>query len=116
MGWRPQGGPAGAPRARSGLDEAAADRVAGELDAVAHAELLEDVRAVALDRLLGDEKQVADLLVRVRLGDELDDLLLTGSEQLAAQHIAGPRTLDVLTHQRAHASGIQERLTTHRGP
>ena len=34
----PTAGPRG-----SGLDEAAADRVAGQLDAVAHAELLEDV-------------------------------------------------------------------------
>ena len=35
----------------SRLDEPAADWVARQLDAVAHAELLEDVRAVALDRL-----------------------------------------------------------------
>src|SRR5690349_1654587 len=63
-------GSAGARPTRSGLDEAAADRVAGELHPVAHAELLEDVRAVALDRLLGDEQQLADLLVGVRLGDE----------------------------------------------
>src|SRR5215475_5214893 len=42
----------GAPR--SGSDQSAADRVARELDAIAHPELLEDVRAVTLDGLLGD--------------------------------------------------------------
>lgn len=35
-----------------GLNEAAADGVARELDAVAHPELLEDGRAVMLDRFL----------------------------------------------------------------
>jgi hypothetical protein len=36
------------------LDQPVADRVAGELHAVAHLQLLEDVRAVSLDRLLAD--------------------------------------------------------------
>ncbi len=36
----------------SGLDEAAPNRVAGQLDAVSHPQLLEDVGAVALHRLL----------------------------------------------------------------
>src|SRR6185312_2965893 len=40
-------------RRPSGLDEPAPDRVAHELDAVAHAELAQHVRAVRLDRLLG---------------------------------------------------------------
>lgn len=46
---------------RSGLDESAADRVAGECDPIAHAELAQNVRAVALDRLLADREQLSDL-------------------------------------------------------
>ena len=38
-------------RARSVIDQALADRVAGQLDAVAYAEFLVDVRAVGVDRL-----------------------------------------------------------------
>jgi hypothetical protein len=44
---------------RSGLDESAADGVAGQLDAVVHVELLEDVRAVALDGLRADDGESA---------------------------------------------------------
>ena len=39
---------------------------------------------MALDGLLGDVQHRADLVVGVRLGDELDDLLLTRSQDLAA--------------------------------
>ena len=45
----------------SGLDEPAADRVAGELDAVAHAELVEHARAMALDGLRADDERLGDL-------------------------------------------------------
>ena len=41
------------------FDESAPDRVAGQLDAVAHAELFEDVRAVALDGLDADHQDPA---------------------------------------------------------
>src|SRR4051812_40486466 len=41
------------PAARLRLDQAAPDRVAHELDSVAHLELREHVGAVRLDRLLG---------------------------------------------------------------
>ena len=41
-------------RHRSELDETAANGVARQFDAVAHAELIEHVRAVALDGLLAD--------------------------------------------------------------
>jgi hypothetical protein len=58
----------------SGLHEAAADRVAGEFDAIMHAELFEDVRAMALDGLLADDQHVRDLVVGVGLGDEAEDL------------------------------------------
>jgi hypothetical protein len=82
MGVNPQtarlGSPFGArlvPRApRSGLHEAAANRVVGQFDAVAHAELLEHVGAVAVDRLLADDELLGDLLAREALGDQLDDL------------------------------------------
>ena len=60
-------------------------------------------------------QQLADLLVGVRLGDELDDLLLARGQQLAAQDVAGARALDVLAHQRADAAGVEERLAAHRG-
>ena len=45
----------------SWFDETASDRVAGQIDAVAHAELGEDVGAVALDGLLADDEQFRDL-------------------------------------------------------
>jgi len=35
---------------------------------------------VVLDRLLGEVEDLGDLLRRVRLGDQLDDLLLAQSE------------------------------------
>jgi hypothetical protein len=46
------GSQASAGRAGSSLDQAAADRVADQLDPVAHAELPHRVRAMVLDRLL----------------------------------------------------------------
>src|SRR5205085_10944211 len=44
------------------LDQAAPDRVADELDPVAHAELAHRVRPVVLDRLLGEVEELGDLL------------------------------------------------------
>ena len=64
------------PDARSGLDEPAPDRVADQLDAVAHPELAQEVPAVGLHGLLGEVQDLADLPVGVRLGDQLQDLLL----------------------------------------
>src|SRR5437762_11848167 len=58
------------------LDQAAADRVAGQLDSVAHPELVEDVLAVALHRLDADHELLGDLLRRVRLPDQLQHLQL----------------------------------------
>src|SRR5687768_1054760 len=51
----------------SGFDQAAADRVAGKLDAVREAELLEDVRAVPLDRLLRQDELLGDPAAGVTL-------------------------------------------------
>src|SRR5918999_2342453 len=62
--------------------EAAADRVADQLDAVAHAELAQQVGAMRLDGLLGQMQDLGDLLVRVRLGDQLQHLLLARRQRL----------------------------------
>src|SRR5687767_8887972 len=66
----------------SGLGEPAPDRVADELHAVAHAELAQEVRPVRLDGLLREVQELRDLLVRVGLGDQLEDLLLARREGL----------------------------------
>src|SRR3954454_3896456 len=68
--------------AASRLDQPAADRVADELDAVAHAELAQDVRAVRLDGLLGQVQRLRDGLVRVGLRDQLEHLLLARGQRL----------------------------------
>ncbi len=65
------------------LDQAAPDRVAGELHPVAHAQLVEDVRPVPLDRLLADHERLGDLAAGVALRDELDDLGLARAERIA---------------------------------
>ena len=93
--------------ARLGLDEAAADRVAHELDAVAHAELAQQVGAVGLDRLLGEVQDLGDLRVGVRLGDQLDDLLLARRERLARP---GGVVLHPGADERALGGVGQERL------
>src|SRR4051812_39308580 len=99
---RPTGcAPAGAPSSslrRLRLDEPAADRVAHELHAVAHAELAQQVAAVGLDGLLAEVEDLADLLVRVRLGDQLEDLLLARRERLLG---AGGLVGHPLPHERA---------------
>src|SRR5215216_580785 len=100
---------------RSRLNKPAADRVPRQLDAIAHAELLEDVRSMALDGLLRDVQQRPDLVVRVGLGDELDDLLLARREHLVVDGLAGAGALEILAHQRPDGARIQKRLTAHRG-
>src|SRR4051794_23158545 len=89
------------------LDEPAADRVAHELHAVAHAELAQQVAAVGLDGLLAEVEDLADLLVRVRLGDQLEDLLLARRERLLG---AGGLVGHPLAHERALSGAGQERL------
>ena len=68
--------------AASRVDETSPDRVAGELDPVVHPELLEDVRPVALHRLRADHERGGDLVVGLRLGDQLDHLELARGEDL----------------------------------
>lgn len=53
------------------LDKATTDGVAGQLDSVAHAELIENVLPVALDSLDTDDELLGDLFRRVGFGDQL---------------------------------------------
>jgi hypothetical protein len=76
-----------------GLDQAAADGVAGELDAVAHSELLEDVLAVSLDRFHADHELLRDLLRGVGLGDQLQYLQLARGEDVEL-FLVGAAALD----------------------
>src|SRR3954454_339454 len=89
----------------SGLDQAAADRVADQLDAVAHAELAHRVGAVVLDRLLGEVEDLGDLFGRVRLDDELADLLLARGQLL----FTAPAALEPVLDQRPLRLGGEER-------
>src|SRR5690242_17080084 len=56
------------------LDQPAADGVARQLDAIAHAELVEDVLPVSLHGLDADHQLLGDLLRRIGLGDQLQHL------------------------------------------
>src|SRR3954466_6928521 len=60
---------------RLSLRQPAADRVADQLHAVAHAELAQQVRAVRLDGLLGQVQRLGGPLVRGRLGHPREPLL-----------------------------------------
>src|SRR5919197_2775904 len=96
------------------LDQAAPDRVAGELDPVPHPELLEDVRAVPLHRLLADHELLGDLSPGVALGDQLEDLGLPGAERIA-HLLTRPGPLEEVADQRADRPRIEERLPAHGG-
>src|SRR4051812_28130771 len=97
----------------SGLDQAAADRVARQLDAVAHAELAEDVRPVALDGLRADHEDLGDLLRRVRLGDQLHHLELAGCQRLEVAVLVLAR--EEVADQRRDGAGVEERLAADGG-
>src|SRR5437588_1582497 len=96
----------------SRFDEPVANRVAGEFDAVAHAELLQDVRAVAIDRLLADRERIRDLPIGIALGDELDDFGLLRGEKVS-RLLTVAHGLQVGSDQRGDGSRIQERLSPH---
>src|SRR4051812_4953624 len=76
------------------FDQSAPDRVADELDAVAHPELGEDVRAVALDGLLAQHEVGGDLARRAGLGDQLDDLDLARRERVVRRRLAAAGAVD----------------------
>src|SRR6185312_7777528 len=102
-----------APRASSGLDEAAANGVARQLDPVAHPQLVQDVLAVALHRLDADHELLRDLLRGVGLGDQLEHLQLAGSEDVQLLGVR-PAAIDVVTHERGDRRRVEERLAAHR--
>ena len=115
-GPRPRGGRAGALRSSLGaavkglrLDEPAADRVAHELHAVAHAELAEDVGAVRLDRLLRELQRLRDLPVGVGLGDQLDDLELARGERRRPASSRPPSSHSLISVRSASARGTARR-------
>src|SRR3954447_11561649 len=99
-----------------GLHETAPDRVARQLHAVAHAELLEHVRAMAVDGLLADEEHLRDLLARVPLGDQLHDLELTRREWVVGYLVAPAGTVEVVADERLNRRRVEERLPAHGGP
>src|SRR5581483_8021152 len=100
---------------RSRLDQAAADRVAGQLDAVAHPELVEDVLPVPLDRLHADHELLRDLLRRVGLRDQLQHLELARREHVEPLTFGSPAVDEVL-HERRDGGRVEERLPAHRLP
>jgi hypothetical protein len=63
---------------RSGFDESAADGVAGELKAVAQAELDEDVAAVAVDGLFAERSRLA---INAQVGLSIDDQAQAGASR-----------------------------------
>src|SRR5699024_3972341 len=99
---------------RSGLDQPTPDGVAGELDAVAHPELVEDVLAVALDGLDADEERLRDLLRGVRLGDQLQDLELTRREDVELL-LAAAAALDVVANERRDRRRVEVGVAPHGG-
>src|SRR5262249_5627826 len=64
----------------SGLDQAVADRVPRQLDAVAQVQLREQVLAVPVDGARADHEDLGDLLRGVPLGDQGEDLRLAIGE------------------------------------
>ena len=94
------------------LDQAAADRIADQLDTVAHPELSHRIAAVILDRLLGEMKDLGDLARRMGLGDELDDFLLARREVLVGL-VAAPLQ-DVLDQGLLGGRGEERLAALHR--
>src|SRR6202020_3204203 len=99
----------------SGLDQAAPDGIARELDASAHLELLEDVGAMTLDRLGADEKDVGDLPAAVALGDQLDHLLLARRERVLAEGKIVIRAPQQLGDERRHRPRVEKSLAPQGG-
>src|SRR5581483_4268095 len=62
-------------------DQPLADRVVDQLGAAANAELTHDVLFMRFHRFRADEQPLGDPLVAVSLGDELQDLALTGGQR-----------------------------------
>ena len=71
-------------RWRVDADEALTQGVADQVGAIAGMELAHDVSLVGLDGLHADEELLADALVRVTFGDELEHFALAAGEQVVA--------------------------------
>src|SRR5436190_3673165 len=120
QGWRRTGLPTMGGNSQNRLGglriyEAAADGVAGQVHAVAQAQLLEDVRPVALDGLLAQHEQGGDLLRGVAFRDQLRDLFLARRQRVFA---VGPAVVGVseeVLDQRGHRARVEKRFAAHRG-
>src|SRR5436309_2056864 len=88
-------------------DQPTPDRVAREVDAVAHLELLEDVGPVPVDGLAADDEHSRDLVAGVALGDELDHLELAWRERVQRSRVAGLRAVEEVAHECAHGTGVE---------
>src|SRR5215210_6746929 len=81
----------------SGFYEAPFDRVTGQLDAVAHSELLKDIGSMAVDGLVADDQRFRDLLAGLSLSDQLHYLkLMRGQRILGYVLLAGSGSLEVI--------------------
>src|SRR6185437_11489347 len=88
------------------------DGIAGELDAVAHAELFEHIGAMTLDGLLTDRESLSNLMVVVALGDQLDYLQLTRGQRIWM--LLG-RVGEVVADGLGDGAGIEERFAANGG-
>src|SRR5947208_4267771 len=104
--WNLKGGsgecPYGAKRA-SDLDQTAADCVPDDAGGVRRVELLHDPCPVGLNGLGADAEELGDLLRRVTLRDELQDLTLPGRQRIRGQR----RLRQVGLHQGARDARAQ---------
>src|SRR5436190_13733414 len=67
---------------------------------------------MAVDRLDADEERRGDLLRGLSLGDQLQDLELTWSQDVEPLLVA-TASRDVVTDERRHCGRVEERLPAH---
>src|SRR5262249_23941916 len=91
----------------------AADRIARQLGAIAHPQLVENVATVVVDRLARDHERVRDLVTRVTLSDQLHDLELAGGEWILGRRFTQTRPLEVVADQRRKRPRVKKRLAAH---
>jgi hypothetical protein len=72
------------------------------------------LRAMAVDRLLADHQMVGDLLARVALRDELDDLEFARRQGILRRSFPAAGAIEVVAYQRRHRGRIDEGLAAHR--
>src|SRR5215208_5293440 len=87
------------PEQGSRLHQSAPDRVARQLDAVAHLKLLEDVRSVTIDGLVADDQSLGDLLAGQALGNQLHHIQLARGERILGPLLPRLRSLQVVAHK-----------------